>query len=100
MVSFGTSFSCRQDAHRISKYKYHVDKVSYCGTEFPVELKGIPKIEIMNDIRFNVFEAKSDIYSLYISKICDVKWNLLLVEANNNSHYVWIKMSMHYCLLK
>ena len=59
-------FPVKQDAERISKYKKHIDKVK--------EIKDIPKIENMNDIKFNVFgvDDKQSIYPLYMSnKICD-----------------------------
>ena len=78
----------------ISKCKEHVVKVKYDKINFPVKLKYIPKIENMNDIRFNAFGVygKQSIYSLYISnKICDKICNLLLIENNNKKHYVWIK---------
>ena len=45
----------KQNAERISNYKEHKDKVKYDKINFPVKLKDIPKIENMNDIKFNVF---------------------------------------------
>ena len=83
-------FPVKQDAERISKSKEHIDKVKYDKINFPVKMKDIPKIENMNDIKFNVFgvDDKQSIYPLYISnKICDKTCNLLLIE----NHYVWIK---------
>ena len=85
-------FPVKQDAERISKYKKkkHIDKVKYDKIDFPVKIKDIPKIENMNDIKFNVFgvDDKQSIYPLYISnKISDKTCNLLLIE----NHYVWIK---------
>ena len=52
------------------KKKKHRDKVKYDKMFFPVKLKDIPKIENMNDIKFNVFgvDDKESIYPLYISK--------------------------------
>ena len=63
-------FSVKQNAEHISKYKEHIDKVKYDKINFPVKLKDIPKIENMNDIKFNVFgvDDKESIYPLYISK--------------------------------
>ena len=78
----------------ISKYNEHVVKVKYDKINFPVKLKDIPKIENMNDIRFNVFGVcgKQSIYPVHISnKICDKTCNLLLIENDNKNHYVWIK---------
>ena len=87
-------FPVKQNAERISKYKEHIDKVKHDKINFPVKLKDIPKIENMNDIKFNVFgvDDKQSIYPLYISnKICDKTCNLLLIENDNKNHYIWIK---------
>ena len=87
-------FPVKQNAKRISKYKEHIDKVKYDKINFPVKIKDIPKIENMNDIKFNVFgvDDKKSIYPLYISnKNCDKTCNLLLIENDNKNHYVWIK---------
>ena len=53
-----------------TKKKKHRDKVKYDKINFPVKLKDIPKIENMNDIKFNVFgvDDKESIYPLYMSK--------------------------------
>ena len=83
-------FPVKQNAERISKYKEHIDKMKYDKIIFPVKLKDIPKIENMNDIRFNVFgvDDKQSIYPLCISKkICDKTCRLILID----NHYVWIK---------
>ena len=83
-------FPSYNHSERISKYKEDLDKVKYDKINFPVKLKHIPKIENMNDIKFNVFgvDDKQSIYPLYISnKICDKTCNLILIE----NHYVWIK---------
>ena len=63
-------FPVKQKAERISTYKEHIDKVKYDKINYPVKLKDIPKIENMNDIRFNVFgvDDKQSIYPLCISK--------------------------------
>ena len=85
-------FPVKQKAERISKYKEHI--VKYDKINFPVKLKDIPKIENMNDIRFNVFgvDDKQSIYPLYNSKKkCDTTCNPLLIENGNENHYVWIK---------
>ena len=89
-ANFAFLFPVKQNAERIIKYKEHIDKVKYDQINFPVKLKDIPKIEKMNDIKFNVFgvDDKQSIYPLYISnKICDKTCNLILIE----NHYVWIK---------
>ena len=85
-------FPVKQNAERISKYKEHIDKVKY-DKKNPVKLKDIPKIENMNDIRFNVFgvDDKHSINPLCNSKkIRDKTYNLLLIENGNENHYVWI----------
>ena len=55
-----------------------------------VNIKDIPKIKNMNDIKFNVFgvDDKVSIYPLYISgkKNCDKTCNLILIIKKN--HYV------------
>ena len=63
-------FPVKRNAEWISKYKEHIDKVKYDKINFPVKLKDIPKIENVNDIRFNVFSVddKQSIYPLYNSK--------------------------------
>ena len=74
-------FPVKQDVERTSKYKKHIDKVIYDKINFPVKLNDIPKIEDMNDIKFNVFgvDDTQSIYPLYTSnKICDKTCNLLL----------------------
>ena len=74
-------FSVKQNAERISNYNRYINKVKYDKIDFSVKIKGIPKIENMNDdIRFNVYGATKDqtIYPLYTSyKICDKTCNLL-----------------------
>ena len=63
-------FPVKQNAERISKYKERIDKVEYDKIHFHIKLKDIPKIENMNDIKFNVFgvDDKDSIYPLHISK--------------------------------
>ena len=63
-------FPVKHNAEWISKYKDHIDKLKYDKINFPVKLKNVPKIENMNDIKFNVFgvDDKESIYPLYISK--------------------------------
>ena len=72
-----------------------MNKVKYDRKDFPVKIKDIPKIEILNDdIRFNVYGVTTDqtIYPFYTSKtICDKTCNLLLIENGKENHYVWIK---------
>ena len=84
-------FPPKNHSERISKYKEHIDKVKYNKINFPVKLKDIPKIENMNDIKFNVFCVgdKESIYPLFIflKNIVKKTCNLILFE----NHYVWIK---------
>ena len=63
-------FPVEQKAERISKYKEHIDKVKHDKLNFPVKLKDIPKIENMNDTRFDLFgvDDKQSIYPSCISK--------------------------------
>ena len=83
-------FPVKQNAERISTCNNYINEVKYDKIDFPVKIKDIPKIENMNDIKFNVFvvDDKPSIYPLYIfSQICDKTCNLLLIE----NHYVWIQ---------
>ena len=67
-------FPVLKNTERISKYKERKEKVNYDGIKFPVEIKDIPKIEKMNNVKFNLFyvsENKFEIFPRYISeKIC------------------------------
>ena len=60
-------FPPKNHPERISKYKEHIDKVKYDKINYPVKLKDIPKIENMNDIKFNVFgEMLKNLFTLFI----------------------------------
>ena len=87
-------FPDKSHPQRISNYKKYISKVKYDRIDFPVKIKGIPKISNLNDdISFNVYCVTKDqnIYPLYTNnKICDKTCNLLFIE-NGNNHYVWIK---------
>ena len=84
------------NTQRISKYKKYtyINKVKYDKIDLPVKIKDIPKIENLNDvIRVNVYGVTKDqtIYPLYNSnKIWDKTCNLLLIENDNENHYIWI----------
>ena len=76
-------FPVKQNAERISKYNKYINKLKYDKIDFHVNIKDIPKIENMNDIKFNVFgvDDKQSIYPIYISnKIYDKTCNLRLIE--------------------
>ena len=83
-----------KDPQRIKKSdKEFIEKLDYSGTEFPITIKQINKIEKKNSIRINVFgyEEKQP-YPIYIS---DEKYEdhmeLLLITKDENKHYVLIK---------
>ena len=61
----------KEHRHRITKYIKYTNEVNYEGISFPVDVRQIPKIEEMNDIRINVFYYDEDdqMYPYYISKI-------------------------------
>ena len=69
------------------------------GIDYPVDRSSFEKFEIQNNIPINVFtldkENENDVgYEiLYISKLKSEKdrVNLLLIENEDKSHYVWIK---------
>jgi hypothetical protein len=61
---------------------------------YPIQIKDIPKIEKLNNVKINVFDLdnKQEPKVLYNNRERnDNILNLLLVESENNSHYVWIK---------
>ena len=87
-------FPVQRNPQRITKYKEHISKLNYKNIQFPVKVKDVPKIEEMNDIRFNVFGVDNTMYPIYISKKINPKngtCDLLLIESGSKKHYVLIK---------
>ena len=69
------------------------EKLDYDGIEFPVQEKYFSKIEVKNTICINVFGYEDKlVYPVYVSdqKFKDLI-DLLLLNDDNKSHYVYIK---------
>ena len=70
---------------------------AFSGIKVPVDIKDIPKFEIMNGLRVNVYgydynELKTHIFPLYISPHhFEQTVNLLIITDNEKSHYILIK---------
>ena len=68
-------------------------KLDYDGIEFPVQEKDFSKIEIKNNICINVFGYENKwAFPIYISEQkFEDSMDLLLLNNDNKSHYVYIK---------
>ena len=68
-------------------------KPGYDGIEFPVQEKDFSKIEVKNNICINVFGYEDElVFPIYVSdqKFKD-SMDLLLLNDDDKSHYVYIK---------
>ena len=83
-----------KNSQRITKAdKIIANNLDYKGIKFPVSKKGYKKIEQKNNICINVFCYENDlVYPGHISKqkFKDCM-DLLLINYENKSHYVYIK---------
>ena len=69
------------------------EKIDYDEIEFPVQEKDFSKIEMKNNICINVFGYEDELFfPIYVSdqKFKD-SMDLLLLNDDDNSHYVYIK---------
>jgi hypothetical protein len=85
----------QKDAQRVTKYKAWENELDFTGINFPVEVTQVEKFEALNDQPINIFiyinNAKLP-SPVHISKRMDKEpINLLLINNNEKSHYVWIK---------
>ena len=74
-------------------HKEYIKNLGYTNVTFPVAQKDYQKIEIINNINFNVFGyEKQESYPVYISKEkFNDMLNLLLITKGKEQHYVHIK---------
>ena len=75
------------------KLKKIAEKLDYDGVEFPVQEKDFSKIEVKNNIYINVFGYENElVFPIYISdQKFEDSMDLLLLNDDNKSHYVYIK---------
>ena len=85
-----------KDKNEVRYYKKYAHEIVEPKIfEYPVKITDIPEFERLNNLRINVFvlDEVTTIRPAYKSEM-DFKLsfvNLLLIENEENSHYVWIK---------
>lgn len=86
-------FPVTTHSERVSNYRGHVDELDYTEIKFPVTINQVPKIEIRNNISFNIFGYENKkVFPLYISRYnYSDKCDMLLLSKSKTTHYVWIK---------
>lgn len=82
-------------AERISSYKQYESEIKI-DTDFPIKISDIGNFEKQNNLSIYVYiydYQKERVEPLYVSKQGEKlkPINLLLLQENNKSHYVWIK---------
>ena len=77
----------------IQKELLNYEKLNYDGIEFPVQEKDFNKIEVKNNICINVFGYESRLdFPIYVSdQAFEDSIDLLLLNDDDKSHYVYIK---------
>ena len=84
----------KEHPERIKKTdKKIAEKLDYDGIEFPVQEKDFNKIEVKNNICINVFGYENGlVFLIYISnQNFEDSIDLLLLNDDDKSHYVYIK---------
>ena len=84
----------KEHPERIKKAdKKIAEKLDYDGIEFPVQEKDFDKIEVKNNICINVFGYENKlVFPIYVSdKKFEDSMDLLLLNDDDKSHYVYIK---------
>ena len=80
---------------RVTVYKPYMNKLKFDGIEFPVKIDDVSKFEAMNEIPINVFglDDNEKVTILHANTYkCEKKIiNLLLIENDDKSHYVYVK---------
>ena len=75
-------------AERVSNYEKFKNKLDFTGISFPVKLDCIPKFEKQNNLAVSVYTITENVNT----KRRDMDpINLLLIEGDEKSHYIWIK---------
>ena len=81
--------------NKANTYKKHIqDIIEPEGVTYPLNIDFIPQFEELNNLKINIFEISENkkvniLYNSY-EKYKNVV-SLLLIENENNAHYVWIK---------
>lgn len=85
----------KKDLQRVSKYKPYANQLKFDGIDFPVEVDDVSSFEEQNEIPINVFglDADAGVMLLHAHTFkCEKKIiNLLLIENEDKSHYVYVK---------
>ena len=85
----------KKNLFRPSLYKSYLDKLKFDGIELPVKMDDVSKFETMNEFPINVFglDDNENITVLHAHTFKSEKpiINLLLIEDDYNSHYVFVK---------
>ena len=84
----------KEHPERIKKTdKKIAEKLDYDGIEFPVQEKDFSKIEVKNNICINVFGYENElVFPIYVSdQKFEDSMDLLLLNDDDKSHYVYIK---------
>ena len=88
---------CRDEIHpeRVTKrLKAEVDKLSWNGIKFSVELSNIDVLEKNRKISINFYSLNNrlDLYPLRISNVIyDIRINLLLITLEEKKHHILMK---------
>lgn len=103
-VLCGMHYDEIKDNHqRTTKYKQYENELKFDDIEFPVKIDDINKFEEQNNIPINIFmineeydkenEVSQHFKPMYLHKVKNEKKpiNLLLIEDEDKSHYVYIK---------
>jgi hypothetical protein len=84
---------------RPTKYRAHLDELSFKGIEFPVKVTDVGRFERQNpSLSVCVFGWNKCLYPLYVTKQEGREVDLLLIADESNplkTHYVWIKDLAH-----
>lgn len=89
----------KNNINKVFSYKRHWDKFNWKDINFPMELKDFDTFEKNNPYSINIwtYEENKENEFFIVRKTPNWKQNqdmiidLLIVEENNNRHYVWIK---------
>ena len=82
--------------------KEFISNLDYDRIEIPVQEKGFRKIEVKENICINVFGYDDElVFPIYVSgQKFEGSKDLLLLNDDDNSHYVYIKILTDLCVTK
>ena len=85
----------KDHVNKLFHYKKFEHELDFTGISFPVKLDDIVKFEKQNRLAISVYTVKQDgkqLYPILFTKRRDMDpINLLLIEGDEKSHYIWIK---------